>query len=127
MRSKHFEAQSRREEEEEVLEFVRSLGISENEFLKTKDSAYHPPAFQTAEELEERKWQNPKYYKMVQEMESLKLQAERYEVCDRNIQLGLNAYFSPGQVEDMQREKERLFPLYNRYQILKNQLRHFGK
>jgi adenylate cyclase class IV len=40
LESMNTEAMKRREEEEEVLEFVRTMGIPEDLFKKTKDSAY---------------------------------------------------------------------------------------
>jgi hypothetical protein len=53
MRSRNSEAQWRHHEEEEILEFVRSMGISEDELKKTKDSVYHPPLIKTPQEMEE--------------------------------------------------------------------------
>jgi hypothetical protein len=72
MRSRNSEAQWRHHEEEEILEFVPSMGISEDEFKKTKDSAYHPPLIKTPQEMEEQEWQNPKKYKLIKEMNYLK-------------------------------------------------------
>jgi hypothetical protein len=103
------------------------MGIPEELFKKTKDSAYYPPLFQKPEEIEEQEWQNPKKYKLIKEMKDLKLQAERFEVCVRNIELGTAAYFYPDEIESMIREKERLEPIYCRYKRLEIELQRFRK
>jgi hypothetical protein len=57
MKSWNPEAQWRRCEEEEILEFVEQLGITKEEFKKTKDTLYHPsPVDEAAEKAKEEKW-----------------------------------------------------------------------
>jgi hypothetical protein len=80
MKSKNPETKKRHTKEEEVLKFVKKIGIPQEQFKKTNHSLYHPPLFKNSEELDELKLKNPKTSMILQEMESLKLQAERYEV-----------------------------------------------